>query len=185
MAYNSRRQRVHNAYYQPEAYKIDVLPDEKNIKRKYSNSEIVEFFNMLKNDAKLSNYLPLMCSNPRIGPIRVTDFKTYPKDIVEGLTTDKFNARLYLAGGSVYENWQRSKEDMVTDEMRIERAKKTVPDVLKRIQELIDKADNQLFRNLKVEAVNKDYWLVCVYRDRGDDGDDYYGVPLYLKITFK
>ena len=149
---------------------------------KWAKDEVYKFFDMLNKNPNIYKKLANKDFNQKINPIRLKDFK-YPENVKQKVVSTDFNAYTIIDAGHVYDDYgkQRAK---TTDE-RIALAKKKLSELVKAIENTIAKSSNPMFKCIGVKVLNKDFDIVRTYEDPYDDGDDYFGLEVFLKFCYK
>lgn len=150
------------------------------MKTKYTNEQIKNLFDLINSDRTITNKLAY--GSREVFPLRITDMVPANQTLAKEATTKEFNTIFYVGAGHVYDTF--GQEHGKSDEDRIEEAKSDIDYIVKQIQRICKTSKDPLYNKLKVENVTKKYRVVRTHRDYGDDGDDHFGVEVYLKIAY-
>lgn len=143
---------------------------------KFTDNLIIEFFKILNNNHNLTQYLAF---GHKFSPVRLKDFKQ-PAFVLKKVLTTNFNVYTCVDAGHVYDDY--SVGHSKTNEERSLLAQKKITKLVNELQRFLKMSKNPKFNSLKVDNVTKEYPLVLTKRDSSDEGDDYFGVELFLKI---
>lgn len=152
-----------------------------NIKKiKFDDQRINKFFNKL-NKSKVGTgiYSVEFGGYEKFFPI--TAIKLNLDELAE-IKAIKANVIFMLSAGTKYSGWPKH---VKTDEERIQEAQPKIAQLVIELNQLLNSSDDQLFAMLKCECVNRSYSVCITHRDRGDDGDDNYGIMVFLKFSYK
>lgn len=148
---------------------------------KFSDSRIHNFFQLLKYSFKTS--VNLRFYPQTIMPVKAINSIQNENDAKRL----RANALAYISAGHVYENFRKEPSDpgYVTDEMHIENAKAQAQVLEKELNSFLAGLDDPLFASLKAEVVNDTYKMYITHTDLYDNGDDEYGVKIFLRFSYK
>lgn len=141
--------------------------------KKFKHDEIYDFFDYINDKVTAPMgwakriYMVERCNG-------LSDFK-YPDYVKTLVTTPKFNARIILDAGYVY--------DRMSDKERIEYVKKTSEKFLKVLKNVLDSSEK--YNNIEAIDVTKKLDIQVTRHDRSDDGNDHFGIGIYLKFRYK
>lgn len=132
--------------------------------KKFERDEIYDFFRYVNDEiAAPMGWAKRVYEIERVNGINSYRRPDYIKTLV---TTPKFNGAIILDVGYVY--------DRMSDKERIEYGKKTSKKLLGVIKNVLDKSDK--YNNIEAIDVTKEYPIMVTRADRGDDGNDYFGI---------
>ena len=147
-----------------------------NIKNvKFSNRQILDFFDFINDVVSLG------VLDNRIRPLKGLSSCKNPEIVKQRVTTPNFNAYACFKAGYVYDAYHENR--VRSNEERLEETVPKIEKTLVDIQNALDK--HKEFNNIKVENVTKKYDIVTTYVDRYDDGNDKFGIEVFLKFSFK
>lgn len=154
------------------------------IGKRFTDETLRELFHTLNYDSELRTYNDSYWGD--ICPVSWIRFGS--KKMEEDVKKTGANTYMMLSAGHVYEGFGLldGSGKYLSDKERIERASEMSKKVIDRMNKIFDSSDNEKFRNLHAELMNgNDLHLTITKEDRGDDGDDCYGVPLLIRIGWK
>jgi len=157
---------------------------EETMRKKFSDETLRELFHTLNDDNELRGYKDFYWGN--ICPISWIKFSSKKRE--EEIRKTGANTYMMLKAGHVYEGFGLldGSGKSLTSEERLERASEQSKKVIDRMNEIFDSSDNDDFKCLHAELMNGDsLYLTITKEDRGDDGDDNYGVPLLIRVGWK
>lgn len=153
------------------------MNDQTQVKNvKFSDEQINKFFKKLNSNTLIRE---LCHARQELKPVRITDF-TKPNEVRRLLKSDKINAMCIINCGSVYENYPKNPR---TDKQRLEDGKKNVQILIDTIEKVITSMTSP-FNMLKVELMNNELTICRTKIDKYDDGNDEYGMEVFLKIHY-
>ena len=149
---------------------------------KWTSDQVNDFFYMLSTSPKIRHLLQSKGYSQQILPFRFDKCK-YPEQTKNKVASTNFNAYAIIDAGHVYDDYGKQKAKTMDE--RIALAKKKLSELIKEIESTIAKSDNELFKRIGVKVLNKDFMIVRTYEDPHDDGDDYFGLEVFLKFYYK
>lgn len=153
------------------------------VPRKFSSKEITALFDEINSDKQIQKlYGEQRYGYSQLKPVRIEHFDN-PAQIRSLVKNEKFNAFACLYVTHVYENFPKASSYSRVDMQKIAEGK--VYQFANRISDILEASSSQLYRSLKVEVMNNNIDVVRTYTDMSDDGDDWYGVDVFLKFSFK
>lgn len=144
---------------------------------KFVSDEISELFNELQKLKVFEKY----GTTTKIQPLKIDQFRN-KVSVASKVTDENFNAYCCINNGHNYETWGRENAEHVDYEKR---AKERVDEALSEINDFFRHSTNPKYSQLEAKLVNKNIDYVIVRKSNNDDGQEWYGVELFLKITYK
>ena len=152
------------------------------IKRvKFDDQRLNQFFQMLNENKFIRSIASPYFGYQSIYPLTAIKFNNPSK--LNELKAAKANAMMVIDAGHVYDTYPDGPAK--TDEQRIQEASPKIEKLYDELNLILDTSTDPLFSQLQAEIVNESYQVTVVKADRGDDGDDQFGIDVYLKFSYK
>ena len=154
------------------------------IKRvKFNSDEINGLFRMLNADEKIKQ-IRIARKGNMLMPIDVDKSFANPSKVKQQIKVGKrANATITIDAGHVYDDYGNDR--VKTDAERTKVAVEKMNELIARINQLLSSSNDPLYSQLEAEAVNKEFDVVRTYVDPYDDGDDWYGLEVFISIHYK
>lgn len=144
---------------------------------KFASDEVYELFDELQKLKVFEKY----GTKTKLQPIKIDQFNNR-SSVANKVTDENFNAYCCINNGNNYETWGRENAPRVNYE---ERARERADEALTEINDFFRKSSHPKYSQLEAKLVNKEIDYVITRQDNNDDGREWYGVELFLKIIYK
>ena len=150
---------------------------------KWIDSEISDFFYFLNSNVKITHFLVNKGHIPAITPFRFKQCR-YPAETAKKVIDTNFNAYAIIDAGHIYDDYGKSHAKSYDERLLL--AKNKIPLFIAEIEKTINRSNNEMFRRIGVKVLNSEnIELIRTYEDGTDEGDDHYGLEVYLKFYYK
>lgn len=141
------------------------------------SGEVYELFDELQKLKVFKKY----GTTTKLKPLKIDQFRNRVS-VASKVTDENFNAYCCINNGDNYETWGRENAEQVDYEKR---AKERADEALSEINNFFRNSTNPKYSQLEAKLVNKEIDYVITRQDNNDDGREWYGVELFMKISHK
>jgi hypothetical protein len=144
---------------------------------KFASDEVYELFDELQKLKVFEKY----GTTTKLQPMKIDQFRNR-SSVANKVTDEDFNAYCCINNGDNYETWGRENAEQVDYEKR---AKERADETLSEINSFFRNSTNSKYSQLEAKLVNRNIDYVIVRQNNNDDGQEWYGVELFMKISYK